>query len=263
MKRLLALALLALAGPAVAGGSSNPSAGTSGNYSVGGNLAVGGAISSGVITTSAPGNGLQVQDTQALAAGIGGQILLQATNTAPAQVTYAAVKASAVSGTPGAEAGTAQICRVSVGVVICDAQLFFDGGFVVGSVIGTSKGASTINTNAYYVAGNLLASSVAPTIASGGCTTGSAQSVSGSNGSAAFELTLGGASCGSTITLTMPAAAHNWQCDGYQEAALTNYLVSTGAKSTTAVVLTNVVRTTGVAGAFTGATLYAVKCLPY
>jgi hypothetical protein len=109
----------------------------------------------------------------------------------------------------------------------------------------------------------LLTSATAPTIASGGCTTGSAQSISASNGSAAFEITLGGATCGSTITLTMPAAATNWVCDGYQQAAITNYLVSTGAKSTTAVVLTNVVRTTGVAGNFTGATLYNIKCTPY
>ncbi len=119
------------------------------------------------------------------------------------------------------------------------------------------------NFASYTLLGSRAAIDTPPTIASGGCTTGSAQSVSGSSGSAVFELTLGGATCGSTITLTLPAAPANWQCDGYQEAAITNYLVSTGAKSTTAVVLTNVVRTTGVAGNFTGATLYVVKCLPY
>ncbi len=139
----------------------------------------------------------------------------------------------------------------------------------VGSQIGAAptggaKGINTLNLQgALYQNGVLVHSPTAPTIASGGCTTGAAQSVSGNNGTAAFEITLGGATCGSTITMTMPAAANNWQCDGYQEAAITNYLVSTGAKSTTAVVLTNVVRTTGVAGNFTGATLYVVKCISY
>jgi hypothetical protein len=112
--------------------------------------------------------------------------------------------------------------------------------------------------------GVLLVSPTAPTIASGGCTTGSAQSISASNGSAAFEITLGGATCGSTITLTLPAAAHNWVCDAHNiTTPASNVLDMTGTASTTAVVLTNYVRTTGVAGNFTGAEKLAVKCLPY
>ena len=112
--------------------------------------------------------------------------------------------------------------------------------------------------------GNLLVSQTPPTIASGGCTTGSAQSISQSNGSAAFEITLGGATCGSTITLTMAAAPHNWVCDAHNiTTPASNVLDMTGAASTTAVVLTNYVRTTGVAGNFTGADKLAVKCSPY
>jgi hypothetical protein len=117
---------------------------------------------------------------------------------------------------------------------------------------------------ALSLSGVLLVSRTAPTIASGGCTTGSAQSISQSNGSAAFEITLGGATCGSTITLTMPAAAHNWVCDAHNITnPATNVLDMTGAASTTAVVLTNYVRTTGVAGNFTGADHLAVKCAAY
>lgn len=111
---------------------------------------------------------------------------------------------------------------------------------------------------------SLLVSATAPTIASGGCSTGSAQSISANNGTAAFEITLGGATCGSTITLTMPAATTNWVCDAHNVTTpASNVLDMTGAVSTTAVVLTNYVRTTGIAGNFTGAEKLAVKCSAY
>jgi hypothetical protein len=111
---------------------------------------------------------------------------------------------------------------------------------------------------------SLADTSTAPTIASGGCTTGSAQSVSANNGTAAFAITLGGATCGSTITLTMPAAAHAWHCtvDDITTPA-SSEVHQTAASSTTAVVLTNYVRTTGVAGVFTGADVLAVSCRGY
>ncbi len=119
------------------------------------------------------------------------------------------------------------------------------------------------------VAGNLklgtklLISPTAPTIASGGCTTGSAQSVSGSNGSAAFAITLGGATCGSSITLTMPAAATGWVCDAHDNTTPASNMLDSVTNSATSVTLTNYVRTTGVAGNFTGGDVLAVKCLAY
>jgi len=139
------------------------------------------------------------------------------------------------------------------------------GGVQVGVPTGGAKGNGTLNIQAaLYNNGVLVHSPTAPTIASGGCTTGSTQSISASNGTVAFEVTLGGATCGSTITLTMPAAAHNWVCDAHNiTTPASNVLDMTGAASTTAVVLTNYVRTTGVAGNFTGADHLAVKCLPY
>lgn len=104
----------------------------------------------------------------------------------------------------------------------------------------------------------------APTIASGGCTTGSAQSISTSNGSAAFAITLGGATCGSTITLTMPAANTGWVCDAHDiTTPASNVVDQTAGGSATAVTLTNYARTTGLAANFTAADVLAVKCSAY
>lgn len=133
-----------------------------------------------------------------------------------------------------------------------------------------STSASTIAGSLNIVAGiqnngNLLVSPTGPTVASGGCTTGSAQGIAASNGSAAFEITLGGATCGPTITLAMPVGAtRSWVCDAHDiTTPASNVLDMTGTASTASVVLTNFVRTTGSAGNFTGADHLAVKCLPY
>ncbi len=140
-----------------------------------------------------------------------------------------------------------------------------NAGVQIGAPTGGNKGTNTLNAaGAVYNNGVLVYSPIAPTIASGGCTTGSAQSVSQNNGSAAFEITLGGATCGSTITLTMPAAAHNWVCDAHDiTTPAGNVLDMTGAASTTAVVLTNFSRTLGTAANFGAADKLAVKCTPY
>lgn len=66
----------------------------------------------GVITGS---TGSKIQDPAAVALGVGGQLLLQGNNNS-AQATYAAIKASAVSGTPGAEAGDLLLQPVTGGV---------------------------------------------------------------------------------------------------------------------------------------------------
>ncbi len=110
----------------------------------------------------------------------------------------------------------------------------------------------------------LTASPTVPTIASGGCTTGSAQTISASNGTAAFAITLGGATCGNTIVLTFPTAAHGWACDANDVTTpATNAISQTVGGSTTSVTLTNFVRTTGVAGNFTAADVLVAKCLAY
>lgn len=111
--------------------------------------------------------------------------------------------------------------------------------------------------------GNLVMSPTAPTIVGGsGCTTGSAQSISSNNGTAAFAITLGGATCGSTITLTLPAAPTFWVCNAHDLTNPASNIVeqSGNRASTTSVVLTNYVRTTGVAGNFTGGDVVGVSC---
>lgn len=131
--------------------------------------------------------------------------------------------------------------------------------FASPSVSVTTGGAVTLPVSLSLA--SLADSATAPTIASGGCTTGSAQSISSSNGSAAFAITLGGATCGSTITLTLPAAANKWHCtvDDITTPA-GNEVHQTAAASATSVVLTNFVRTTGVAGNFTAADVLLVSC---
>lgn len=145
-----------------------------------------------------------------------------------------------------------------------------------GGTIWKATGISTASTSVTTIAGKenvvsdtqlsgvLLVSATAPTIASGGCTTGSAQSVSASNGSAAFAITLGGATCGSTIVLTMPTASNGWVCDAHDiTTPASNVIDQTAGGSATSVTLTNFVRTTGVAGSFHGPDVLAVKCTPY
>ena len=136
-------------------------------------------------------------------------------------------------------------------------------GVTTGTINAVFAGAVNVQSGIFNH-GNLLVSQNAPTIASGGCTTGSAQSISANNGSAAFEITLGGATCGSTITLTMLPAPHNWVCDAHDiTTPAGNVLDMTGTASTTAVVLTNYSRTLGTAANFTATDKLAVKCLPY
>jgi hypothetical protein len=116
----------------------------------------------------------------------------------------------------------------------------------------------------YYNNGVFLFGSSAPTIGGGGCTTGSAQSISKNNGSAAFEITLGGATCTSAILIALPAAANGWVCDAHDQTnGATNKVEQTSQSGNNGVNLTNFVRTTGVAGNFTGGDKIAVKCVAY
>lgn len=121
---------------------------------------------------------------------------------------------------------------------------------LVSAVTGWALGSSPV----------LMASATAPTIASGGCTS---PAVTWSNGTAAFLLTLG-SSCTNvkTMTLTMPTSAHFWMCDAVNNTgaqSATNVVVGT-ATSTTAVVLSNYSRTTGLAADYTAADTVLVKC---
>jgi hypothetical protein len=118
---------------------------------------------------------------------------------------------------------------------------------------------STCQTGGIY-------SASAPTIASGFCSTGSpVTTVSASNGTAAFDILIGAATCGSTGTLTMPAATTGWVCSATDVTTPAGHnVVQTGTNgSTTAVVLTDYSRTAGTAQNFLAADHIHVMCSGY
>jgi hypothetical protein len=109
-------------------------------------------------------------------------------------------------------------------------------------------------------------SSTAPTIASGFCSTGSpVTALSASNGTAAFDILIGAATCGSTGTLTMPTATTGWVCSATDVTTPASHnVVQTGTNgSTTAVVLTDYSRTAGTAQNFLPADHVHVMCTAY
>jgi hypothetical protein len=58
---------------------------------------------------------------------------------------------------------------------------------------------------------NLLTSATLPTIVAGGCG-GSAATITNANGTASFDIGVGTAPASTGCTVTMPAAAHEWNC---------------------------------------------------
>ena len=106
----------------------------------------------------------------------------------------------------------------------------------------------------------------APTVASGFCSTGSpVTALSANNGTAAFDILIGAATCGSTGTLTMPAATTGWVCSATDVTTPAGHnVVQTGTNgSTTAVVLTDYSRTAGTAQNFLAADHIHVMCTGY
>lgn len=106
----------------------------------------------------------------------------------------------------------------------------------------------------------IVFNTTAPTISSGFCTS---PSISNSNGTAAFTVTIGSACAASTGVLTMPAASVGWAC---YFANMTNPASNTPyqtASTTTSVSLTNYVRTTGVAGNWTASDVIVGQCAAY
>ena len=134
--------------------------------------------------------------------------------------------------------------------------------FTVGSSgIATGGAYETNSGSSYYSLATAFASRTAPTIASGGCTS---PAITWSNGTAAFLITIGTSCTGvKTVTLTMPAAANAWACDGDNHtsdaAQQTNYIVARST-STTAVVVTSYDRVTGLQEDFTASNTYLMKC---
>lgn len=86
---------------------------------------------------------------------------------------------------------------------------------------------------------------------------GTAASITASNGSAAFQVDVGTSCAGeNTISITLPAATTGWVCQCSSTTA-DRILQQKAASSTTVAVLTNIVISTGAAGDFTdGADLF-------
>lgn len=129
-----------------------------------------------------------------------------------------------------------------------------DGDIIAGGVGGKS---------AYRIGSSnvLLVSATAPTISSGFGTT---PSISGSNGTAAFEITVGSGGVASSGVIGLPAAANGWNCfstDITTETATAFVTKQTGSSTTTAT-LTNYT-TAGVAGAWTAGDKLRVSCFAY
>lgn len=103
-------------------------------------------------------------------------------------------------------------------------------------------------------------STTAPTVASGGCTTPGAIT---QNGTFAFSLASVGTGCSGSqpLVFTLSAATTGWLCVARNVSnGATSSPAQTGALSTTSVTITNFVRTTGVAGAWTDADVIQVAC---
>lgn len=120
-------------------------------------------------------------------------------------------------------------------------------------------GYGNIDVGNTSTSGVLTISATAPTIASGGCTS---PAITNSNGTAKFRVTLG-TSCTNvkTVTLTLPASANAWQCDVTDNTSPITYVVSTQSTSATAVVLSNILRTNGLAADFVDGEVLLVKCM--
>lgn len=111
-----------------------------------------------------------------------------------------------------------------------------------------------------FNSGKVAVSATAPTIASGGCTS---PTVTNNNGTAYFTIDVGTSCSGSQpVVFTLPAATTGWHCYARNVTnGATSAPAQTGAISTTSVTITNFVRTTGVAGAWTDGDDVTVSCL--
>jgi hypothetical protein len=131
---------------------------------------------------------------------------------------------------------------------------------VVGdSAAQTITNKTGVQSSSFQLA-HTFASSTAPTIAGGFCTT---PSISANNGTAAFAITIGSACAAGTGTLTLPAATTNWICNFADVTAPgTNSVIQSGGTATT-VTVQNYSRTTGATANFGSGDVVRASCLAY
>ena len=204
-----------------------------------GHLLLFGAAQDLVATREAAGHWFQRNSTSAQRASWA-NTYTSATNYEAFSVDWQTTANTAIVGTRTAATGTGRTLRL----------------YAQASSAGAGGGVIELSPS-----GGILISATAPTIASGGCTS---PAVTWNNGTAAFLITIGTSCAGvKTVTLTMPAAANAWACDGDNHtsdaAQQTNYIVARST-STTAVVLTSYDRVTGLQEDFTASNTYLMKC---
>lgn len=122
-------------------------------------------------------------------------------------------------------------------------------------------GVATIGAGGALSLASKATINTAPTIAAGLCTS---PSISASNGTAAFAITVGTSCTGVTTgTLTMPAATTGWVCHFVNVTNPASNTPSQTGGSTTTVTFTNYARTTGVAADFAASDSIRAMCVGY
>lgn len=117
-------------------------------------------------------------------------------------------------------------------------------GLALGSPTGGPKGVGTLNLTGIYSNGRLYISSTAPTINAHFNTSGDSISAAST---AAFQITVGSGTAGSTGSLTMPTATTGWSCSVTDVTTPASHNVVQTASSTTGVTVTDYSRTAGTA----------------
>lgn len=136
------------------------------------------------------------------------------------------------------------------------------GGASTLTIAGPISGGGSSSNDAFRINTKMFAHTTAPTV-SGGCTGGAGTVVTNSNGTIYATFTNGtGCSGSQPLTITLPAASVGWNCFARNVSnAATSSPAQTGAVSTTSVTITNFVRTTGVAGAWSDSDVVVVSCI--
>jgi hypothetical protein len=135
------------------------------------------------------------------------------------------------------------------------------GGITIAAPTGGQKGAGTANlATGYYVNGQPTCVNATPTISSG---FGTGPSVVSGTSPCSFQVNVGtgGAASSGVIALNF-TASNGWACAVHDVTTPTTNLTDQTASSTTTVTVTNYVRTTGVAGAWTASDKLMMTCLP-
>jgi hypothetical protein len=125
----------------------------------------------------------------------------------------------------------------------------------IGGTVANSVKATTVTASTSYSLTNLLVSATTPTLSSCGTST-----VTSSNGSAAFRITVAGVP--SACTINLPTAANGWNCYATDVTTTANaWMLKQTGTSTTSATITNY--NAGSTQALTNADVLAVSCFAY